>query len=465
MPPENVRFDSFAIGAERLAALAALSWGTPTEVQAKGLGHALAGRDLLVCAPTGTGKTGLYGISMLERIGDAPARPGRPLGVVVVPTRELAEQVGRVVHALGAKPKPAVLFGGVSYSGQDHALQQRASVVIATFGRLFDHVRRGSLRLDDVQVVVIDEADRLFDAGFIDDLRHFLSLLPEQRQTILLSATLPPEMPEFSRAILTRPVRIQTAAITTREKIEESFYIVDGERKVALLEKLLREWKPAQALIFARTQRKADQVTRALGSLDDSVGALHAGMTQSERTAALDAFRMGKLKFLVATDVASRGIDIPDLALVINFDVPNTPEDYIHRSGRTARMERRGTAVTFLTAREQTNAAAIEHLIRHRIPEIRLPGFAPGEAEVETLRPEREDHVRSLEKARPLHAPDALPTGKAKKESPFTRDGKLRRAYRTEEDTAAENDSRRNAKKRALKRIKNKKLPHQRKKG
>ncbi len=436
-----------------------MGWTAPTEVQAAGLAPALAGRDLLVCAPTGTGKTGLYALALLTLLSEGRPRPAHPRALVVVPTRELAVQVAEVVARLGGTEVPA-LFGGVAYGPQDRALERRPDIVVATPGRLLDHIARKALALTDVRMLVLDEADRLFDAGFREEVREVLGHIPERRQTILLSATLPDDMPRIARAVLRNPAEVRVGAIGPRERIREAFYSVADDRKDDLLLALIREHPAEQTLVFARTRRKTARLVQALQRAKLAALELHGGLTQPERLAALDAFRSKRGALLVATDVAARGLDIPELALVVNYDVPNTPEDYVHRSGRTGRLERAGTALTLVAPRDLTLVAAIEMFLHRSFPLERREGFAPGDEDVSRPRTATADFWRNLERPhdmdeRPLH------TGKA--ESPFTRSGHLRREYRAPLDD--QRKPRRGERKRAVRKMKNAKLPHQRKTG
>lgn len=439
------------------AGIAAIGWDAPTQVQAQGLPPALAGRDLLVCAPTGTGKTGLFALALLTRLAEGRPRPAHPRGLVIVPTRELAVQVAEVAQRLGGTEVPA-LFGGVAYGAQDRALERRPDIVVATPGRLLDHIARKAINLADVRILVLDEADRLFDAGFRDEMRAVLGHIPERRQTILLSATLPDEMPRMARALLREPAEVRVGAIAPRERIRESFHSVAEDRKDHLLLALLRENPAAHTLVFARTRRKTARLVQLLRKARLDALELHGGLTQPERLAALDTFRTRQGSLLVATDVAARGLDIPELALVLNYDVPNTPEDYVHRSGRTGRLERAGTVLTLVAPRDLTLVAAIEMFLHRTFNLERREGFAPGDEAPLRTPLGGSQFWRDLERPhdmeeRPLH------TGKA--QSPFTRSGHLRREHRAPLDD--EPKPRRGARKRAVRKMKNAKLPHQRK--
>lgn len=449
-------FNAFPLPARSHAALKVLGWTTPTAVQAEGLAPAIEGRDLLVCAPTGTGKTGLFTLALLTRLAEGKPRPGHPRGLVVTPTRELAIQIGEVLQTLGAHVVP-VLFGGVSYAKQDKELALRPDIVVATPGRLLDHLRRGTLTMKEMRIVVFDEADRLFDSSFAEELRELCENLPEKRQTILLSATLPEEMTKLSRGIMRNPVQVRIGEIAMRERITEAFYEVDEVKKPELLLRLMKENPAHQTLIFARTRKKVEHLCKLLEGKKLTVAALHAGISQADRMAGLEAFRSGAAPILVATDLAARGLDIPELALVIHFDVPNTPEDYVHRSGRTGRLEREGTALTLVTPKDLSLAAAIELFLRRRISTLRLEGFAPIQDGAEPVEVENPAHWRDVERPRDL---DERRLHKGKVDSPFTKEGDLRRAFKPPVDETLK--PRRKERKRAAKRIKNAKLPHQR---
>lgn len=451
-------WSTFPLAQARTDALAALGWTEPTDVQARGLRQGLTGRDLLVCAPTGTGKTGLYALSALERVErHGRARHAMPRALVLLPTRELAEQSAAVIASLGARTKPALLLGGVPILPQDRQLEARPDIVVATPGRLQEHLRRRSLMLDEVEVLVLDEADRLFDASFIEEVKDICQKVPEERQTILLSATLPPAMDVLARSILRNPVRITVGVIAPRENIREAFYPVGEDRKLALLQHLLEENHAPQTLIFTRTRKKAEKVLAELKRRDPEARALHAGITQQERLAALAGFREGTVRLLVATDLASRGIDIPELALVVNFDVPNTPEDYIHRSGRTGRLNRAGAALTLVTHRDLRLAGKIESMVRRPIAQVRLPEFLPRGEEPAEEPPPDGSLLRELERPRDM---DERRTHRGKAKSPFTRSGRLTPEHQPEIDR--DQARQRNARKRLLRKLQNRRLPHQR---
>ncbi|MDX2176193.1 MAG: DEAD/DEAH box helicase [Candidatus Sumerlaeia bacterium] len=451
-------FARLGVAPSLLPFLERAGWTAPTPVQSQGLGHALAGRDLLVAAPTGTGKTGLYALPLLTILADAQVRVGRPKALITVPTRELAEQVAAVFETLSGV-RPAELFGGVRYARQDLALAERRAIAVGTPGRTLDHIKRGSLKLEDLRHWVVDEADRLFDSGFMAELRTLAGHIPEARQTILLSATLPPEMATFARTLLRNPAEVRTGAAGVRPNIRELFHPVAPERKLDLLRHLLAAEDYRQALVFVRTRRTADRVAKALAGARGAVRVLHAGIDQPSRLAALGAFRTGEAAILVATDVAARGLDIPELAYVINYDVPNTPEDYVHRSGRTGRLERPGRASTLVTPRELAAASLIEDTLRQRVPVERIEEFAPQErGGPPPKRPAEElERLRALE--RPLDF-DERPYHTGKAQSPFTRSGKLRREFVAEAEK--ETTPQRNKRRRAEKKVLNKKLPHQR---
>lgn len=444
---------------ELAAAAARIGWQTPTAVQAQALPAALSGRDVVVCAPTGTGKTGVYALAVWGRLMGGAARPGRPRALILLPTRELAVQVGSVLEALGAPPH-AVLFGGVRFAEQEAALSARCEIVVATPGRLLDLHQRNALSFTDVAHVVVDEADRLLDASFIDEVRRLFEILPERRQTMLLGATLPREMERLARVVLRDPLRVDVGIVTTPESIREVLHPVSGERKTELLVHLLSADAANQAIVFCRMRKTVDRVVESLSAAGLEASALHGGLTQKERLAAVEAFRRGTIRRLVATDLAGRGIDIPSLALVINFDVPNTPEDYIHRSGRTGRMARAGVAITLATTRDTALVAGIEHTLRKSLPAQPVPGFEPSaEDAAESSAPGRPGLWNKLEQARSF---EERPWHEGKKaESPFRRDGSLRREHQPPPE--AEGKPKRNSKKRLERRMRNQKLPHERK--
>jgi ATP-dependent RNA helicase RhlE len=355
-------------------ALAAQGYAAPTPIQQQAIPHVLAGRDLLACAQTGTGKTAAFALPILQRLAAVRSKGG-PRGIralVLTPTRELAAQIVESFETYGKHLglRHAVVFGGVGAHGQVRALEARPDVLVATPGRLLDLAGEGFVDLRLLEVFVLDEADRMLDMGFLPDVKRVLARLPTPRQTLLFSATMPADIEELSKRILVNPVRVAVAPVaTTADRIEQSVYFVPFDRKRALLEHVLADPAIDRALVFTRTKHGADRVVRSLEKARIDALAIHGNKSQNARTRALASFKEGRTRVLVATDLAARGIDVDAVSHVINFDLPEVPEQYVHRIGRTARAGASGIAMSFCDEREERGLlAAIERLIRMRIP-------------------------------------------------------------------------------------------------
>ena len=358
-----------------MSAVTAAGFETPTPIQAQAVPHAVAGRDVLGIAQTGTGKTASFVLPMLTRLERGRARARMPRSLILEPTRELAAQVAEHFEILGKNHNltVALLIGGVSYEDQDRKLDRGADVVIATPGRLLDHFSRGKLLLNGIEILVIDEADRMLDMGFIPDIERICKLLPFTRQTLFFSATMPSEIQRLADNFLHRPERIEiapqsTAAATIVQRLKKAPDDAAGKREA--LRALMRETNVKNAIIFCNRKKDVGIVHRSLQRHGFNVGALHGDLDQHQRTATLDAFRNGTIAFLAASDVAARGLDIPDVSHIFNYDVPIHPEDYIHRIGRTGRAGREGFAATLVTPKEMKAIKAIERMLRQEIPWI-----------------------------------------------------------------------------------------------
>lgn len=368
---------------------------TPTPIQAAAIPIALAGRDLTGCAQTGTGKTAAFVLPLLHRLADGkPQGQRRPVrALVVTPTRELALQVDEGVRTYGRFTglRSVAVFGGVGMGGQLDALRRGVDVVIATPGRLLDHLGRGSLDLSRVEVLVLDEADRMFDMGFINDVRKIVAKLPAERQTLLFSATMPAAIEQLAASVQRRPEFVEVGqrrnpAATVTQRV----YPVAQERKVDLLLHVLRTEPVQSVLVFSRTKHRADRITKKLAQQGIAAAAIHSNRSQGQRQRALAGFRDGAFQVLVATDIAARGIDVDGISHVINFDTPNQAEDYIHRIGRTGRAQATGDALTFVSADEEAYLRAIEKHTGRRLERVSHPGFAPAPGdEPAAPRPER----------------------------------------------------------------------------
>ncbi len=356
-------------------AIARAGYSTPTPIQVQVIGPILEGRDLIGCAQTGTGKTAAFAIPTIELLVGADSRLAKlgsagPRALVLAPTRELALQTAETFDMLGRTQgvKTVVLIGGESMGPQLAGLQRRPDVIIATPGRLFDHLERRTLGLGTLRIVVLDEADRMLDMGFAPQVERILRVTPLDRQTLCFSATMPTEVETLVRRHLVRPVRVDAGVIAKPvAKVTQMLYKAATQEKTPLLLRLLGEER-GQTLVFTRTKHRADRVARAVGAAGHRVTRLHADRSMSQRREALDGFRSGRYRVLIATDIAARGIDVPEIAHVVNFDLPHTAEDYIHRIGRTARAEASGRATSFAAPEEHEQLRTIERHLGHPVP-------------------------------------------------------------------------------------------------
>ena len=356
-----------------LRAVRAEGYVEPTQIQRQAIPPALAGRDVLGCAQTGTGKTAAFALPILQRLHAAPAAR-RIRALVLAPTRELAAQIGDSFAAYGRHLpfSHTVIFGGVGQSAQEQALRRGVDILIATPGRLLDLMEQRIVRLDAIEYFVLDEADRMLDMGFIHDVRRVVAALPKCRQTLFFSATMPPDIQQLAASILSAPVYVEvTPQATTVEKIDQSVFFVEQAQKRHLLEHLLRAASVERALVFTRTKHGANRVVKQLAASGIEAEAIHGNKSQTARERALSNFRAGATRVLVATDIAARGLDVDGISHVINFDLPNIPETYVHRIGRTARAGASGVAYSFCSQEERPYLRDIEKTIRLRIPVMR----------------------------------------------------------------------------------------------
>lgn len=379
-------FSSLGLHAGLLDAVRDLDYQAPTPIQAQAIPPALEGRDLVGCAQTGTGKTAAFILPLLHRI-----QRGRGIAALVVtPTRELACQVEDVARSCARYTNHRVIavYGGVGYQPQIDALRRGVDVLVATPGRLLDLHARGKVDLSRVEVLVLDEADRMLDMGFWPDVRRIIALLPSRRQNLLFSATLSNAVMRVAAPILTDPARIEVApSATPVDTVKQAVYPVNAFQKTDLLVRLLRERNLQRVLVFTRTKHRADRLCRHLAKSGIKGAAIHSNRTQTQRQAALDGFKRGDHRVLVATDIVARGIDVDNISHVVNYDLPANPEDYIHRIGRTARAGADGTAISFLSAEEIKELREIEVLLGHALTSEDLEGFNYVERTV--LDPER----------------------------------------------------------------------------
>ncbi|HWG03610.1 MAG TPA: DEAD/DEAH box helicase [Beijerinckiaceae bacterium] len=365
-------FEDLGLSEKVLAAVQAAGYVNPTPIQAQAIPHALAGRDVLGIAQTGTGKTAAFTLPMLSRLEQGRARARMPRTLILEPTRELAAQVEEafVKYGINHKLNVALLIGGVSFGDQETKIMRGADVLIATPGRLLDFADRGKLLLTGIEILVIDEADRMLDMGFIPDIERICKLVPFTRQTLFFSATMPPEITRLTEAFLHNPARIEVArAATTAENIEQGLVASGGgPAKREALRRLVRGAENFKnAIIFCNRKRDVEILFKSLQKHGFSAGALHGDMDQRARMASLDAFKNGDVDLIVCSDVAARGLDIPDVSHVFNFDVPTHSEDYVHRIGRTGRAGKSGVALTIVTAADQKYIEEIEKLIARPI--------------------------------------------------------------------------------------------------
>ncbi len=363
-------FYGLGIAPALLETLARLHFKTPTPIQRQAIPIAIQGKDIVGIAQTGTGKTLAFGIPMIQRLTQIKGR-----GIIVLPTRELALQVDEALAKIGRTfgLKGAVLIGGLSLRPQIQALLKNPNIVIATPGRLIDHLNQGNIRLDTARIVVLDEADRMLDMGFLPQIQRILDALPKERQTMLFSATMPPEIMRIATRYMQIPIRVEIAPTgTTAERVTQEVFIVPREQKIGLLQKLLERYQ-GPTLVFTRTKHGARKIVQQIRAMGVLAAEIHSNRSLGQRREALEGFKTGKYQVLVATDIASRGIDVVGIELVVNYDLPSSSDDYVHRIGRTARAGAGGHAISFAMPGEQREIRGIENLIRKSLPISKLP--------------------------------------------------------------------------------------------
>lgn len=365
-----VRFSDLGLSGKMLSILERQNFSVPTPIQHKCIPVALSGRDIVGIAQTGTGKTLAFGLPMIERLARY-----RGQALILMPTRELALQVDEVLQKIGRQIglKTAVVIGGASSYQQLQMLRKRPHVVVSTPGRLIDHLQQKNYSLRDIKIIILDEADRMLDIGFAPQLKQILSMAPTERQTMLFSATMPGAIAQIAAGHMKTPLRIEVAPSgTPAENIDQKIFITSKEQKMQLLDKMLTD-NSGTALVFARTKFGAKKITANLNAMKYRTAEIHSNRSLAQRKEALSGFKFGKYRVLVATDIAARGIDVNDIAMVINFDLPDNPEDYVHRIGRTGRAGNSGQAISFATPAEKFDIRQIEQLIRREIPVVGLP--------------------------------------------------------------------------------------------
>lgn len=386
-----MNFSDFKLDARLQTGIHQLGFSKPTPIQEAAIPAALRGHDLVGTAQTGTGKTAAFVLPILHRLIDRPRR--KTAALIVTPTRELAEQIHEAIGhlAAGTGLRSATIYGGVGQASQIKAFKEGVEILVACPGRLLDLAEQGQARLGSVEVLVLDEADRMFDMGFLPSVRRIIRLLPRERQTMLFSATFPEEVEQLASQALRNPTRINLSLRRPVETVEHAIYPVSQQLKTDLLMALLERTDANSVLIFTRTRHRASRLARQLSRSGRKVTSLHSDRTQNQRQAALDGFRKGRYQILVATDIAARGLDVESISHVINFDMPNTADDYIHRIGRTGRAERKGDALTLVTPDDNAMVRTLENIMgqpleRHTLPEfdyqiepqaVRPPGVVP----------------------------------------------------------------------------------------
>ncbi|MBU6479603.1 MAG: DEAD/DEAH box helicase [Nitrospirae bacterium] len=364
----HTSFHTLGLSEPLLRDLTAAGLLVPTPIQAQAIPPALEGRDVIGCAQTGTGKTAAFVVPMIERLAVLPK--GQPQALILAPTRELALQICTSIEKLGRSHRisATVVVGGSDMQAQIRGLRQRPDIIVATPGRLLDHMWNGTINLAPIKILVLDEADRMLDMGFAPQINQILDALPLERQTLLFSATLPTDVTRLVQASLNQAVRVMvTPPSTTAEGVTQALHHTTQQEKTNLLVSLLGV-EPGTVLVFARTKSRVDRLGQTLEQAGHRVAVIHGDRSLPQRLRALDGFKRGQVRILVATDIAARGIDVANIGHVVNYDLPNSPEDYIHRIGRTARMKMTGRATSFVTSEDRDQLRAIETLLGHSVP-------------------------------------------------------------------------------------------------
>ncbi len=387
-----MKFDEFELDPDVMEGVLTMGFKEATPIQEQAIPAILSNKDLIACAQTGTGKTAAYLLPLLHKIITTPVCHLNT--IILAPTRELAQQIDQQIDGLAyyMDISSIPIYGGGSgeiYTQQKRALDKGVDIVIATPGRLISHLNSGTVKTDDLQHLVLDEADRMLDMGFFDDIVRIISYLPEKRQTLLFSATMPPKIRALANKILQKPQEINIAISKPAEGIDQRAYLVHNEHKADLLKTLLDEGKYESMIIFASTKENVKKLDRLLQKSDLSAKAFHADLEQKEREELMNKFKAKKLPILIGTDVLSRGIDVEGIDLVVNYDVPPDAEDYVHRIGRTARAASKGTAITFINAADQDRFAKIEQLIEREVPKLDNPENIPAGPEYNPRRKSR----------------------------------------------------------------------------
>ena len=419
-------FDSLNLRSELLSAIATQGYTTPTPIQTQAIPVVFSGSDLLAGAQTGTGKTAAFALPIVQMLSEITPQQKRrrPRALVLVPTRELAAQVSEQLQNYGRRLslRSTMIYGGVNIQAQIERLHRGIDIVVATPGRLLDHAARGTIKLSEIQFLVLDEADRMLDLGFIDDILRVAEYLPEQRQTLLFSATYSQSIKQLADELLNQPKRIEVARRNiTADDITQVVYPVERSRKREIISHLIRKGEWQQVLVFARTRYSADKLTAELLFDGINSAAIHSNKSQSLRTRTLKQFKQGELRVLVATDVAARGLDIAHLPHVVNYELPDVPEDYVHRIGRTGRAGEAGKALSLVCPAEQPKLQAIEKLLKGTIPQETISEFPTIAIKRGTMAkprkstPSKPSPKKVAAKAKAAEARSGKPTAKPKK--------------------------------------------------
>lgn len=367
-----------------LKAIEEKGYTVPTPIQEKAIPVALAKKDILGCAQTGTGKTASFAIPIIQHLhlNKGEGKRSEIKALILTPTRELALQISECIedYSKYTRIRHGVIFGGVNQRPQVDMLHKGIDILVATPGRLLDLMNQGHIRLDNIQYFVLDEADRMLDMGFYEDIMQIVKYLPKERQTIMFSATMPAKIQQLAKTILNNPAEIKLAVSRPADKIIQAAYVCYENQKLGIIRSLFTDEVPERVIIFASSKIKVKEVTKALKMMKLNVGEMHSDLEQAQREVVMHEFKAGRINILVATDIVARGIDIDDIRLVINFDVPHDSEDYVHRIGRTARANNDGVALTFISEKEQSNFKSIENFLEKEIYKIPVPaelGEAP----------------------------------------------------------------------------------------
>jgi ATP-dependent RNA helicase RhlE len=370
-----MNFDSFELDPQIAAGVTALGYSTPTPIQTRAIPPALKGQDVLGMAQTGTGKTAAFALPILQRL--VKGHRGHLRALIIAPTRELSEQINTAFETLGRQTRlrSAAIYGGVGFAPQVRKLRGGAEIAVACPGRLLDHIRQGTIKLDKVEVLVLDEADRMLDMGFLPDIREIISRVPQTRQTLLFAATMPDNIRKLAKDVLRQPVMVQVNSSAPAATVAQALYPVAPHLKTALLLQLLRHTETASVLIFTRTKHRAQRLEEQIGKAGYPAASLRGDLSQNQRQEAIGGFRNGQYRVLVATDIAARGIDVSRISHVINYDMPDTTDAYTHRIGRTGRAEKTGDAFSLVTREDEELIRSIERILGSRLERRKLNDF------------------------------------------------------------------------------------------